>query len=671
MATSFQFGNKLITEPGAFSQIKSGIKNPARALSFGNVLIIDTGAGANFGIGSGVAGTLAKNKDAISRFVDIGEFRDAVRGGLFFRLAEPLFQPDGFTIPGISRLSFIKAASTVPAEIKYVFVGGGSNGGTLEIQVRNEGPVGNGVEGDQTLATAPFTVTVPGSASDTIEVKVDESGGPFSLGIYTVQGGDGVNQVAAGIAAAITAGTTGYTAIAVAAIVTITARNPKGLKQATEANSFIPSIVTTGTVATSGLPGTFGGGVDGTKVTRGVAGIMKAGPTSAPTPDKFIIEFVAGTFRGLDQDNEPFDNIAEIDTDIEFLFTTQEFTTFDELISALENSAKFNRLFKIKTKTKTGDGSIDDADLITNAGNNKAADGTETYSAAKLDEALVAVTDEDYTFVLADNFGTDAVIGGKSANNVKIFTHILTKAKFQKYIVIGGGNDENEFDTVSGSTGIAAFYDNARAIIVHAGSKILKRDGVSFKEHLSIFKTAGVLGRITGLEPQVPVTFKSIRMDGDRHEMTENERVLALEKGVLHTKFDDEFIAFVVNQGINSLQGIKNDFLVNEDGTSHDIAVERIAAQLNKIIIVNAKQRLLAKEDGVNRNVLSPLTVQTFVVDLLIGLTATDILDNLILSFRNVVVTIEQDAFKITYGFVPNFPVNKLFFTGFMLDVNL
>jgi len=669
MATKFQFGSKVIEEPGSFSQIKSGIKNPPLSLSFGNVLIIDTGQNAGFGANAGVAGTLTKNKDSIRRYTDLDEFKFALRGGPVYRLAEPLFQPDGFAIPGVSQISFLKAASTVPAEITYTFVGGGGNGGSVTIQVRNEGIVGNGIEGDAVLATTSFTVTAAGSAADTIEIKVDEGGGPLSIGIYVVVGGDVASDVATGIAAAISANSLGYKAVAVGALVTITSRNPKALEEASDANAFIPSAVLTGGVTTSALPGTFLLGVDGSLLTRGVEGSMLAGPNAALPPDKFIIEFSAGTFTGLDEEGDPVNTIAEIDTLPEKLVTTDEFENIDELVAFMEKSALFNDFFELKSSTKVGDGSIDNADLIANTGDNKAAGGTEVYSSAFLDQALTALIDEDYTHVLALDSGVDLVTGARSALNGKILSNLINEAKFDKYMVVGGGEDEDEFEGANSSIAISEFFDSNRLINVHAGLKRVANTGTGFKNFNSLFKAAAALGRVAGLPPQVPGTFKSIGMDADRHDMTEKQRKLALKKGVLHTKFDSDFDDFIINQAITSIQD--NDFVVNPDATSHSWAVERIKSQLNKILVVNSKIRLLGREDGVNRNTISIAVIEQFTKDQLGNVTADDQTDNLILSFEQVKSQFDQDAIFTSYGFVPNFEVTKLFFTGFMLDPNL
>ncbi len=136
------------------------------------------------------------------------------------------------------------------------------------------------------------------------------------------------------------------------------------------------------------------------------------------------------------------------------------------------------------------------------------------------------------------------------------------------------------------------------------------------------------------------------------------------------TFHDSELGAFVITQGINTLQ--QNAHLVNEDGKSHSWQLMRIAAQLNKEIEINSKVQLLGNQAyGPNRATLTPEVVQEWTRSYLRRQTVTATQDNLILSFQDVTVTINQDAYHITYSFEPNFEVNKLFVTGLIIDSNI
>ena len=74
---------------------------------------------------------------------------------------------------------------------------------------------------------------------------------------------------------------------------------------------------------------------------------------------------------------------------------------------------------------------------------------------------------------------------------------------------------------------------------------------------------------------------------------------------------------------------------------------------------------------GQNLNTASPADIKSFVEGYLTFKTATRANDNLIIRFENVSVVQKQDYYEISYSFVANSPVNKLFVTGFMIESSL
>ncbi len=76
-----------------------------------------------------------------------------------------------------------------------------------------------------------------------------------------------------------------------------------------------------------------------------------------------------------------------------------------------------------------------------------------------------------------------------------------------------------------------------------------------------------------------------------------------------------------------------------------------------------------------NINTLSAGTLKNWVSDYLSSRVATQDQDNLIATtatvsggFQNIIVVKDQDAYKVSYEFVPNGEINKIFFTGFMVS---
>jgi hypothetical protein len=404
--------------------------------------------------------------------------------------------------------------------------------------------------------------------------------------------------------------------------------------------------------------GVIGNGAEtSTVLTKGYAFTMESGKNDAA---KFIIKFWRGTFRGNHTDGIQYGGSILSESIPELVAESSEFANIADLFAWAAKDLNFNTYFVSKTTTVTGTGVVNSADKTTYAGNTKATGGTETFNG--LDEVLEAIADLDYNFVISDQFGDDA----QGVDNVSILNH-LTEEKYEKFMVIGGGLDATKFTQADGSIPTANFFNSDKVIVVHGGIKETSNlSGTGFREFNSLYKAVQVTGRICGLAPQVPVTFKSIKIGGELHNLTKKERELALENGVLTTHFDSIVSAFIVEQGINTLQN--NDNVVNEDGTSYSIQIRRITAQINKELIINARKELLGGSTGVNRNTLSTKFMEDWTKNYLERKVATTTSDNLILSYRDVSVSRVQDAYQVTYSIVPNGEITKLFFTGFLID---
>jgi len=656
MATSIFFEGKQYLIPGPYSTIKSGIKNPALALNYGNVLVIDTGTGKFFGGGSGVNGTLKQGRDSIYTFDNTRDFRTFVRGGLWWLLGGPIFTPGGGATAGASSLSYVRAATTVPAELTLLFGATDdsdsdldtTNDGQVTLQVKDEGYVGNAVFGDETRAQATITVTNAGVAGNEISLTVDAE----SAGTYIVQTGDSIQNVVTGFAAAITA--SGFCSVISTSATQIVIYAPRGY--ADDLNGLSPVIGGTGSVA--GTTSTFSGGVEGTKLTRGYGAKVIVGVIDT---DKFIVQFFRGTFKGTDEaisSGTPFDNIAELSTKPELIAQSPEISTVQELVTWLQDTTGkgyvVNQYFSLLNYTVAATDEILPQDITDFCV--KAIGGTESSSITDLNNVLDSL-EGNYDFILADNWEGNA----RSSYNLAIFDWIVNTAKIKPDLYIAG------YDTVGGfntSVGLAQAYDSMHVTIVHGGPKKIDIGGRSFKDYDAIYKAAVILGREAGLPPQVPLTFKGIGIEGEQHSLKDKEVNTGLEAGVLMSRLDNG--SFEIIKGVNTLQN--NSYLVNPDGTTHSKQLARVIRQINKEIIVNAKQQLLKKPNGVNRNTLSPEDVKSWTEAYLQSKCANQTQDNLILSFQNVDVTVSGDAYNITYAFVPNFEVSFLVWTGTIID---
>jgi len=554
MATSYIFNGRKETLPGVYATIKSGIQNAPITADYGTVLIIDTGLGALWGGGAGINGTLAKGADAVYTFYNLLDYRNFLKGGKFWKLAEPLFKPRK-TEPGVSKIYHAKAATTVPAELTFTTVAGGS----FKAYVRDEGQIGNGVK------TA-------------------------------------------------------------------------------------------------------------THLDKGYAYTLETGVVDVA---KWIMKFWVGSYKGAYPTDATYygeaigaeliyDEVLAVDAAPQLLAKSPEFNNVQTLIDWAKSDKLFNSYFSLDPDSAiAGTGAVSGTDISNHSGYNLAAGGTETYSTTNLDLVLEQVKDLDYVFIFADKYGPDDY----DATEVgKILAHIQTEAKYLKFMFYGAGQDDLEFAQSSSSSKVAAEYFNSeQAIVVHGGvKKVSQADPTGFRIWDAQLHAAALLGRLCGLSPQIPLTNKSIGIEGLVHNLTQLQKEQALDAGIMTTYFDTDFNDFVCLKGCNSLQN--NDNLINPNGTSFSVQVERIVGQMNHDLIVNAKIQLLGQPSGVNRNTLSANYVKNWTEAFLETKVASASQDNLIISFRDVTVTLKQDTYWVSYAIVVNNEIDKLFFTGFLVE---
>jgi hypothetical protein len=649
LATSYPFDGQIISIPGAYSTIKSGIKNPGLALGFGNTLLIDTGSGKFFG-GAGINGELKSGKNSIFTFDNSRDARSFLRGGLLWLLMDPLFNPGGGATKGVDSTTIIKAATTEAARIDLSFGSstsdGEANDGSVEVLVNAEGYGGNGVLGNETRAKATITITNAGGAGDQISVRINGE----LAGTYIVQAGNNIAAVVAGLAAAITAN--GLCDVFSQSATQIVIYAPRGA--ADTLNGTPATIALTGTV--NGSSGNFSGGVEGTLLTRGYAAKMFAGVSDT---SKFIVKFYRGTYKGNDAAGDPYDNLPELSTKAELLCASPELNTVQALINWMKTDQKFKSSFTLGAYTIAATDEITADDLAFYSVYEKANGGTESYSIDDLNDVLDAIADLIYDFILSDNYAANAT----SVNNEAIKDWIVNTANIKPDMFIGGGEDENEFSgTPLSSVELAQHFDSQNIIVVHGAAEKTIPSGM--KDRGVIYKTADVLGRIAGLAPQVPGTFKNLGIDGEVHPLLKKQVTQGLSAGILMTRADGA--VFEIVKSINTLQN--NTYLVNPDGTTSSIQFGRIARQLNKELTFNLKNGLLKKPNGANRNTVRPEDVKSFVENYLQTKCSTNQVDNILISFNSVEVVRDGDAYFVTYIFEANTEVSFIFATGFVVD---
>ena len=546
MATSFNFGGVKITIPGSYSQIVSGVQNPPVTNDYGTVLIIDTGTGATFGGGAGASSDLESGVPTYT-FNDIDEMRNSIEGGLWWLLAKPLFFPLGVGAPGVSSVIFAKAATTVSAKYTYTFTGDNdgsssvTNGGTVQIAVRNEGIIGNG-----------------------------------------------------------------------------------------ELNS-------------------------SSVLAKGYGVIMKA---STLDPTKYVLEFRKGRFKGLDTNGNPYDNKAKNDLKLfDILVTSDPFSTVTELVAWMSTNFTFKSYFKLVSSTTDGDASVDSADLDDNDTLALFTGGTEVYDTTLVQSILDKHAKDNISFVISDNFGTSAAQSTLNENTYLPFC--VTQSKYKPELYIAAGDDQDE---LAFSRATCAVFDNDTVTVTHGDAKINTQLGT--RTYSSIYSCCAILGREAGLEPQVPITYKEIDIDGTTYPLNDKDVTLGLNAGLV--MFRNEFGTFDIVKGVNTLQN--NQFLVNEDNTISSKQIKRITRQVNKQLIINSYTRLLKDPNGVNRTSSSPEDVRSFTKKELRAVSPSGG-GALILSFSNITISRDQDAYSVKYELEPNSEISLLLFTGTIIGI--
>jgi hypothetical protein len=378
---------------------------------------------------------------------------------------------------------------------------------------------------------------------------------------------------------------------------------------------------------------------------------------------KFIIKIWLGTFKGVyTKDNTPYDGLFASDCPPELVSASPEVSTLREYLDWAVTDENFNNGFVIDPQTSS-DHTFVAADMTANA-LVLATGGTSTYNLANLQAALEILRKIDFNAILSlspvDETGSDVI-------NSRLQYFAQSESKNPKYIVVPGKSTGNASTDLSANIAAAKVFNSERVWVVNG----TPRKNVSyvpgkFREYDSTYLAALVTGRILGLPPQVPATFKDLDIDGLTGGLSDLQKEDALDAGVLCVHYDDDLEYYSIVRAINTLQ--KNTQIQNPDGSTFSIQVSRICTQLNTDLATNAKVELFGNNVGANLFTVSPEYMKGWTEVYLQNLVATDIRDNLIVGWSNVSVERRADAYYITYKFETNTEISFAFFTGFAVN---
>lgn len=371
---------------------------------------------------------------------------------------------------------------------------------------------------------------------------------------------------------------------------------------------------------------------------------------------KFIMEVYKGSYMGTDPAGESYGPKSLADSTPNLLAESPELSTLQELYDWASSNRYMLANFVV---TMNGLGTT----ALKVIAQTLATGGTTTWMKdTEYADALEAISELDITFFLCTN--TTVVGGTDAATNVKLFTYLKNDAKFSEFMFVPGGSDETDLMGDSNtSQAIAKYFNSGQVVTVHGAPVVTRKDGNGTKTLSPIYLTAAIIGLNAGMAAQTPLTFKRIGYDSFVYDLKKKERIAALQAGIMHVRNVNG--SWCVNQGITTLQDNKKT--IADDGQSFELSVELIKAQLNKELIIEGEQRFT----GQTAAQATPQSVKNFTETKLQSLVAEVGNDNLLITWQNVKVSAKNSDYFITYDFVPNVPVNKTFFTGNILDLQI
>ncbi len=372
----------------------------------------------------------------------------------------------------------------------------------------------------------------------------------------------------------------------------------------------------------------------------------------------FKLQVYRGSFMGVDEAGEPFGPYSLSDSTPNLIVESEELKTLGELYNWAISNKQMLAHFVI---SKTGE---DSTALVAIDDTLASGGSTEYLNDNEYDKILEAISELDITFFLCTNLNADSGKGVDAATNGKLFTFLKQTAKFTEFMVVPGGEaDDDLFGNSNTSESIAKYYNSGQVVVVHGAPIVPRKDRNGTKQLHTIYLAAAIVGLNAGLAPQTPLTFKQVKYQMFAYDLKKREREKALQLGIMHVR--NVSGQWVVNQGVTTLQDNKKT--IANDGQSFELSIELIKAQLNKELILEGELRFT----GQTAAQASVQSVKNFTETKLASLVAYPGSDNLILSWKNTKVTVKNGDYFISYDFVPNVPVNKTFFIGNILDLSI
>lgn len=336
------------------------------------------------------------------------------------------------------------------------------------------------------------------------------------------------------------------------------------------------------------------------------------------------------------------------------IWSSPEISTFQELIDAIAANTYAASLISAAVTSGTATTAIDNTVRTANyavfvGGTSPVMDGDDVDGAL----ALAAPLQADIYFIASET----------AAFHAKVASHLTNNVERDAIMFVGGAANETKAEVLAR----AATLNDEKYNLCYPDIYVAKEDGSGMESLSPMYFAAMCAGLAGGLPAFQPLTYKTINVLGfnpNEGELDKTDREDLIKGGVLVGR-NIPGVGFAINKGVNTLQSNGSMIYKKADGTatSPEISIIRIKQLLIAELILNATKLFIGgtaatvtKEDVIN-----------FTKSYLNARTSTPTEPNLIDSFRDVTAELRDDAWFVWFGFVPNTPINHVFFTGAML----
>jgi hypothetical protein len=243
--------------------------------------------------------------------------------------------------------------------------------------------------------------------------------------------------------------------------------------------------------------------------------------------------------------------------------------------------------------------------------------------------------------------------GGETDFAGLISGHILNDAEVPAIGYVGGTTDL----TMTNAITYAGAINNGKMMYCYQTVLESTVDGLSTEYLGGYFLSARICGLVAGLPPQTPATRKSVNIRGIKvitadGKLDRAKRELLLAAGICHVFQQPGTTPFVVNQDVTTLQ--KQDSLWDASTATASVAqLNRISDNLLYNLKASADKAFIGSA-GIPKSV-----VENFVRSYLESERG-----NLIVDWRNIVVSQVLDTWDIGFSFIPSYATDYITITG-------